>query len=148
MIPLYIGALKALGAQKALVFCGPDGLDELGLAGPSQISELTADGSVRNYTIDPKAIFGGYAPITAIAGGTPEENAAITRRVLAGEKGAYRNAAVLNAAAAIVAGGKAATLVDGVKLAERSIDTGAAAAKLAALVNAASPKVDVMVPIA
>lgn len=130
VMPLYIGALKALGAKKALVFCGPDGLDELGLAAPSQVSELNEDGTVRGYTVDPKDFFGAYAPIAAIVGGTPEENASITRRVLDGEKGAYRNAAVLNAAAAIVAGGKAATIAEGVKLAEAAVDSGAALKKL------------------
>ena len=80
VMPLYIGALKALGAKKALVFCGPDGLDELGLAAPSQVSELNEDGTVRGYTVDPKDFFGAYAPIAAIVGGTPEENASITRR--------------------------------------------------------------------
>lgn len=130
VMPLYIGALKALGAKKALVFCGPDGLDELGLAAPSQVSELNEDGTVRGYTVDPKDFFGAYAPIAAIVGGTPEENASITRRVLDGEKGAYRNAAVLNAAAAIVAGGKAATIAEGVKLAETAVDSGAALKKL------------------
>ena len=134
VMPLYIGALKALGAKKALVFCGPDGLDELGLAAPSQVSELNEDGTVRGYTVDPKDFFGAYAPIAAIVGGTPEENALITRRVLDGEKGAYRNAAVLNAAAAIVAGGKAATIAEGVKLAETAVDSGAALKKLELLV--------------
>lgn len=135
VVPLYVGALKALGARKALVFCGPDGLDELGLAGPSRVSELDESGEVRDYTVDPAEIFGGYEPISAIAGGTPEENAAITRRVLGGEKDAYRNASVLNAAAAIVAGGKAATIAEGVKLAEASIDSGSARAKLESLVK-------------
>ena len=134
VMPLYIGALKALGAKKALVFCGPDGLDELGLAAPSQVSELNEDGTVRGYTVDPKDFFGAYAPIAAIVGSTPEENASITRRVLDGEKGAYRNAAVLNAAAAIVAGGKAATIAEGVKLAETAVDSGAALKKLELLV--------------
>ena len=134
VMPLYIGALKALGAKKALVFCGPDGLDELGLAAPSQVSELNEDGTVRGYTVDPKDFFGAHAPIAAIVGGTPEENASITRRVLDGEKGAYRNAAVLNAAAAIVAGGKAATIAEGVKLAEAAVDSGAALKKLELLV--------------
>ena len=134
VMPLYIGALKALGAKKALVFCGPDGLDELGLAAPSQVSELNEDGTVRGYTVDPKDFFGAYAALAAIVGGTPEENASITRRVLDGEKGAYRNAAVLNAAAAIVAGGKAATIAEGVKLAEAAVDSGAALKKLELLV--------------
>ena len=135
VVPLYIDALRALGARKALVFCGPDGLDELGLAGPSHVAELDADGSVRAYDFDPARVFGRYYPIEAIRGGTPEENAKLTRAVLAGEeKGPYRFAAALNAAAAIVAGGKAATLADGLSRAFLSLDAGAAYHKLATLV--------------
>ena len=143
VVPLYLGALKALGAKKAIVFCGEvpqaDGttayVDELSLAGVNRISVLSDDGNVVEETVDPKELFGAYAPISAIAGGTPEENAEITRRVLCGERGAYRNAAVLNAAAAIVAGGKAATIAEGVKVAEAAIDSGAAREKLEALVR-------------
>ena len=131
VIPLYIGALKSLGASRALVFCGPDGLDELGLAGSSHIADLHEDGHVKEYDFDPKKIFGQYFPIEAIAGGTPEVNAALTLSVLKGvEKGPYRLAAILNAAAAIVAGGKAGSLEEGVLLAAESVDTGAALAKL------------------
>ncbi|MGN0855501.1 MAG: anthranilate phosphoribosyltransferase [Kiritimatiellia bacterium] len=135
IIPLYVGALKSLGATKALVFCGPDNLDELGLSGPSHVAEINADGTVAEYDFDPKTVWGAYYPIDAIRGGTPEENARLTRRVLSGaERGPYRFAAVLNAAAAIVAGGRARTLADGLALATRALDSGAAAAKLAALV--------------
>ena len=135
VVPLYVAALKGLGSEKALVFCGPDGLDELGLAGPSHVAELGEDGSVKEYDFDPKRVFGTYYPIDAIKGGTPEENAQITVDVLKGvEKGAYRFAAALNGAAAIVAGGKAKTLADGLSLAFLSIDSGAAYNKLATMV--------------
>ncbi|MGN0847514.1 MAG: anthranilate phosphoribosyltransferase [Kiritimatiellia bacterium] len=135
IIPLYIGALRALGARRALVFCGPDGLDELGLAGPSRVAELHADGSVREYDFDPKRLLGQYYPVESIAGGSPEENAQVTVNVLKGvEKGPYRFAAALNAAAAIVAGEKAASLADGLSRAFLSIDSGAAYNKLATMV--------------
>lgn len=135
VIPLYVGALQALGTTKALVFCGPDGLDELGLAGPSHVAEINEDGSVKEYDFDPKKVFGAYYPIETIKGGTPEENAKLTRLVLSGvEKGPYRFAAALNAAAAIVAGGRARTLADGLSLAFLSIDSGSAYNKLAVMV--------------
>ena len=131
IIPLYIDALKSLGAKRAIVFCGPDGLDELGISGVSRVSELTEDGSVRNYEFDPTRIFGKCRPISSIAGGDPNENAKITLSILAGEeRGAYRDAAALNAAAAIMAGGKADTIEDGVALAYESIDSGMALSKL------------------
>jgi len=111
-------------------------LDELGLAGTSQIAELSEDGNVKEYTFDPKRYFGCTRPLTDIAGGAPEVNAQITRRVLAGEeRGAYRDAAALNAAAAIVAAGKADRIEDGIELAYASIDSGAALAKLQLLVS-------------
>ena len=136
IIPLYIGALKALGARKALVFCGPEGLDELGLSGTSRVSELGEDGTVREYAFDPKRFFGATRPLAAISGGTPEMNAGITRRVLSGEeRGAYRDAAALNASAAIVAAGIADTLESGIGLAYGAIDSGAALAKLNALMG-------------
>lgn len=136
IMPLYVGVLKSLGAKKALVFCGPDGLDELGLSGKSQVSELSESGDVRNYEFNPKRFFGVTRPLAAISGGSPEENASITRRVLSGEeRGAYRDAAALNASAAIVAGGKASTLEEGIGLAYDSIDSGRALAKLRALID-------------
>ena len=140
IIPLYIGALKALGARKALVFCGPGGLDELGLSGRSQIAELSADGSVREYMFDPQRVFGATRPLSSICGGTPETNAQITRRVLAGEeRGAYRDVAALNAAAAIVAAGRAEALEEGLMCAYAAIDSGAALAKLQALTRPLNP---------
>ena len=95
------------------------------------------DGSVREYDFEPKQVCGEYFPITAIAGGTPEVNAALTLSVLKGvENGAYRLAAELNAAAAIVAAGLADSLEAGVPLAAESIDSGKALAKLETLVGA------------
>lgn len=135
VVPLYLDVLRALGARRALVFCGPDGLDELGLAGPSHVAELDADGAAREYAFDPKRVFGRYYPVEAIRGGAPEENARLARAVLScEEKGPYRFAAALNAAAVIVAGGKAPTLADGLSLAFLSLDSGAAYNKLATLV--------------
>ena len=137
VMPIYIGALRALGAKRALVFCGPDGLDELGLAGPSHVAELAADGSVKEYDVDPQALFGATYPVDALRGGAPAENARIAHDVLAGvEKGPYRLAAALNGAAAIVAGGKAETLDAALELAFRAIDSGTALGKLEALVAA------------
>ena len=136
IVPLYVGVLKSLGARKALVFCGPGGLDELGLSGVSLVAELSEDGEVRNYEFDPKKVFGSYAPLDAIKGGDPAQNAQIVMRVLCGEeRGAYRDVAALNASAAIVAGGLAGTLEEGLSLAYGSIDSGRALAKLRALVE-------------
>lgn len=132
---IYIEALKTFKAKKALVFTGPDGLDELGLSGVSHVAELDADGNIREYEFDPKRIFGRYFPIEAIKGGTSAQNAAITLGVINGsERGAFRFATLANAAAAIVAGGKAATLEEGVRMAEKAIDSCAAVAKLSAMV--------------
>ena len=144
IVPLYVGALKALGAKKAVVFCGevpmPDGttayVDELSLSGVSHVSVLRDDGDVVESTFDPVKVFGQTFPISAIAGGTPEVNAALTLSVLKGaERGAYRLAAALNAAAAIVAAGKADSLEAGLLLAAESIDSGAAFGKLQAMIG-------------
>ena len=133
---LYVDALRSLGAERALVFCGPDGLDELGISGASRVAERSGNGIVRNYEIEPERIFGKVRPVSSIAGGDPEANAQITLEVLAGrERGAYRDAASLNAAAAILAGGKAGTIEEGLALAYESIDSGRALSKLRSMVG-------------
>lgn len=138
VIPLYVAALKSLGAEKALVFCGDGGLDEISVSGPTKVATLGEDGSVSEWTILPEDYVGGRYPMDALAGGTPEENAAITRAILSGEeRGAKRAAVLLNAAAAIVAGGKTDDYAEAVALAAESIDSGRALAKLEALVEAA-----------
>lgn len=136
VISLYVETLKALGVRKAIVFCGPDGLDELGLAGASQVAELGEDGEVKKYVFDPKRVFGVFSPVETIRGGGPAENARIALEILSGkDRGARRDAAALNAAAAILAGGKADSLEDGLGCAYASIDSGSAYAKLRALVS-------------
>ncbi len=133
---LYVDALKSLGVEKAVVFCGPGGLDELGISGVSRVAELSENGTVRSYGIDPVRLFGELRPMSAIAGGDPKANAQITLDVLAGrERGACRAAASLNAAAAILAGGKSGSIEEGLGLAYESIDSGRALSKLRSLVG-------------
>ena len=93
------------------------------------------DGRLRTYELDPLPLIGAYHPADSLRGGSPEANAAITRGVLAGENGAARDVVLLNAAAGIVAGGKADDLNQGFELAKNSIDSGQAAAKLQALIE-------------
>ncbi len=126
--------LNGLGARAAFVVHGAGGLDELSTAGINRVSELR-DGTVRTYTLDPREL--GFPPCepSALRGGDPQTNAAITRRILSGaEEGAKRDTVLLNAAAALVAGGAADSLEDGVRLASESLHSGAALAKLEALI--------------
>lgn len=126
--------LRGLGAQAAFVVHGAHGLDELSTAGENQVSELR-DGEIRTYTLDPRELgFERCAP-DALRGGDPQENAAITRRILSGEMdGGKRDVVLLNAAAALVASGAAESLADGVRLAAESLESGAALSKLEALI--------------
>jgi len=126
--------LRGLGAQAALVVHGADGLDELSTVGENRISELR-DGDVRTYTLDPRELGFARCEPSALRGGDPQENAAITRRILSGEMdGGKRDVVLLNAAAALVAGGAADSLADGVRLAAESLESGAALSKLDALI--------------
>ncbi|MFZ0242001.1 MAG: anthranilate phosphoribosyltransferase [Desulfobacterales bacterium] len=129
---MFARALKMLGSRRAFVVHGHDGLDEISVCAPTRISELT-DGQIRTYDISPEQFFGEAANPREMAGGQPAQNAEITRRILAGEKGARRHVVLLNSAAALVAAGKAPDLTAGIRLGEEAIDSGAAAAKLAAL---------------
>ncbi|MEM9494451.1 MAG: anthranilate phosphoribosyltransferase [Pseudomonadota bacterium] len=126
--------LARLGAERAWVVHGADGLDELTTTGVSYVAALE-DGAVRLFDVTPEdAGLQRDAP-AALKGGAPEENAAALRRLLDGEKSAYRNIAVLNAAAALVVAQKAADLKDGAAQAAAAIDNGAAAKALADLVR-------------
>ena len=117
--------LASLGVRRALVVYGQDKLDEISLSAPTTICELK-EGYYRTSVIKPED-FGLPRCIKAdLVGGTPAENAAITRAVLSGEEGARRNAVLLNAGAGFFVAGKAATLADGVELAAQVIDSGAA----------------------
>jgi len=125
-------ALSMLGLRRALVVHGSDGLDEITITGPTRVAEVR-DGQVRSYEVTPEEFGLKHAPIEAISGGDAAANAAIIRAVLAGTKSACRDVVLLNAAAALVAAGKADHLRDALPLAAHSIDSGAAAEKLRAL---------------
>ena len=134
MAERMIGVLKALGAERAFVFYGEDGLDELTLTGPSFIWCLV-DGEVTHAEFTPEDFGVKRAPISEVLGGQVEENVAITRSVLAGEPGPRRDIAVINAAAGIVASGQADGFAEGATQAAEAIDTGAAAAVLDSVVT-------------
>lgn len=121
--------LSNLGVKRGMVVYGQDKLDEISVCAPTTVCEIE-DGSFKTYVITPEE-FGlqRYAK-EELVGGTPAENAKITRKVLAGEKGAARDAVVLNAGAGLFVAGKAKDLEEGVKLAQELIDTGKAAAQL------------------
>jgi anthranilate phosphoribosyltransferase len=127
-------ALVQLSAHRAFVVHGADGIDELSPTGPNLVCEVV-DGGVRERTIDPAEL--GLEPcgIEELAGGSPAENAALIRRVFAGEQSGRRSAILLNAAGAIAAGGHADDLREGLELARAAIDSGAAAARLDELVE-------------
>jgi anthranilate phosphoribosyltransferase len=129
---MFAGALRLLGAKRAFVVHGLDGLDEISVCAPTRVSELS-DGLIRTYDIHPERFFGRRADPADLVGGGPEENARIFGTILAGERGAKRDVVLINAAAALVAAGRAGGLEEGIALAETAIDSGAAAAKLDAL---------------
>ena len=125
--------LRALGSEKAWLVHGSDGTDELTITGKSWVAALDPDGSVRDMEVHPEDAGLPVHPFEAIIGGTPEENARDFKALLAGEPSAYRDAVLLNAAAALVVADAAADLKEGVAMAETSIDSGAAAAKIEAV---------------
>jgi anthranilate phosphoribosyltransferase len=126
--------LAELGTIRAFVVHGADGLDEISNTGESQISEVH-EGVVRSSRVRPEDFGLPRASIRDLQGGDRGENAQIIRLVLGGEPGPRRDIVLMNAAAALVAGGKARDLKEGVGMASQSIDSGAAASKLAALVE-------------
>ena len=127
-------ALSILGLRRALVVHGADGLDEITITGPTRIAEVR-DAQVRSYEVTPEEFGLKRASIEEIAGGDAAANATIIREILSGEKSPRRDVVLLNAAAALVAAGRADHLGDSLPLAARSIDGGAAAGKLDALVQ-------------
>jgi anthranilate phosphoribosyltransferase len=135
LVPTLARALGALGAERALVVHGGDGLDEITTSTITRTA-LWDSGELSEGEIDPRALGIPLSGPEALRGGDPAENAEIARAVLAGELGARRDVVVLNAAAALRVAGAAATLEEGVGLAAESLDSGAAAARLSALVAA------------
>lgn len=131
---MFAQALKMLGSKRAFVVHGHEGLDEISVCAPTRVSELK-DGQIRTYDLTPEQFFGEAAEPGELVGGDPEENAAITRKILEGEKGPRRNVVMLNASAALVAAGKSEDFKDGIQQAEGAVDSGAAAAKLDALIK-------------
>ena len=130
LLPLIAMALRELGHHRALVVHGSPGMDEISPAGPTRIAELEG-GEVRHHLVTPETLGVEPGSVEAIGGGEPEDNARIIIDVLSGTvRDAARTAVVLNAGAAIYAGGGSETLSEGVRRAERSIDSGAAREKL------------------
>jgi len=127
--------LHRLGTKHSLVVHSLDGMDELSISGKSVMWEVNERGVIPPSEVDPTRFGFSKADLSEIRGGTPEENAAILRRVLNGEKGPWRNVIVLNAAAAIYAGNRASDLKDGIHLAEAAIDSGQAREKLEGLIE-------------
>jgi anthranilate phosphoribosyltransferase len=125
-------ALSMLGLHRALVVHGMDGLDEITITGPTRIAEVR-DGTVRTYEVTPEEFGMNRGTLDDIAGGGAPANADIVREILAGKKSSRRDVVLLNAAAALVAAGRADRLVDALPLASESVDSGAAAGKLQAL---------------
>lgn len=129
--------LRELGSEAAWLVHGGDGTDELSIAGISHVAELKA-GKVSEFELHPEEAGLPVHPFEAILGGTPEANGRAFRALLDGAEGAYRDATLLNAAAALVLAGKAKTLPEGVEMARESIDSGAAKEKVAALARLTS----------
>jgi anthranilate phosphoribosyltransferase len=128
---LLAHVLSALGTKSALVVSGYGGVDELTITGPNKLSHLKEDGSIDNFTLDPREYGFAEVGISQLQGGEPDENAAILRGVLDGSiDGPKRDVVLLNAGAALWAARKVDNLQAGVVLARDVIDSGAAVAKL------------------
>jgi len=123
------GALAQLGADRALVVAGEDGVDELSISAPTTVVEVHR-GELQRYSVTPEDVGLDRARPEEVPGGDPEANAKLARRILAGEPGGARALAVLNAGAAIYAAGRAGSLEQGVRAAEEAVDSGASASLL------------------
>ncbi len=126
-------ALNQLGLKRALVVHGRDGLDEITITGPTKVAEVR-ERQVKVYDVTPEQFGLKRALLDDISGGDVNENANIIRDIVAGKKSARRDVVLLNAAAALVAAGRADSIAEGVPLAAQSLDSGAARKKLDALV--------------
>lgn len=135
---LLARALGELDVVRAIVVHGADGLDEISISGETSVAELR-DSAVRSYTVVPEDFGLRRAPLEAIRGGDAKHNAEVIHKILGGaeihhEHGPRRDIVLANSAAALVAAGRATDFLDGVRVAQESIDSGAACAKLDALV--------------
>ncbi|GAA6178937.1 anthranilate phosphoribosyltransferase [Shimia sp. NS0008-38b] len=130
--------LGQLGSERAWLVHGSDGTDELTITGVSWVAALEADGSVKDVELHPEDAGLPVHPFEDIVGGTPEDNANAFRALLDGSQSAYRDAVLLNSAAALVVADAASDLREGVEKARESIDSGAAKGKVAALAKVTS----------
>ena len=126
--------LGALGSERAIVVHGSDGLDEITTSGPTYVAELSG-GKVKTYEIKPEDVGLKRAKPEELRGGDAMHNAEALRGVLAGKPGAFRDVALINAAAALLVADKAKSLKEGLELAAKSVDTGAARKRLERLVE-------------
>ena len=126
--------LMNLGVKKGMVVYGQDKLDEISLSAPTTVCEFK-DGWMKNYVITPEQFGLQRCTKQDLVGGSPAENAEITKAILAGEKGPKRDAVLMNAGAALYIGGKAESLAEGIKLAAKLIDEGKAMETLEKLIS-------------
>ena len=126
--------LMNLGVKKGMVVYGQDKLDEISLSAPTTVCEFK-DGWMKNYVITPEQFGLQRCTKQDLVGGTPAENAEITKAILSGEKGPKRDAVLMNAGAALYIGGKAESLAEGVRLAAEIIDSGKAMTTLEKLIS-------------
>jgi anthranilate phosphoribosyltransferase len=134
LVPVLAKTLAELGCDRAFVVHGDGGLDEISTSGPTVVCEVRG-GAVRQFELLPEDAGVSRAPLEGLRGGDAQENAAMLRGVLQGERGPRRAAVVLNAGAALAAAGVCESIAEGVRLAERSIDSGAALDRLDRLVK-------------
>lgn len=134
LVAIFAEVLRELGSTHAMIVHGSDGLDEITLTGPTEIIETRGD-ETRASTVEPGQFGLRIASLAELAGGGAEENAAIIRAILAGEKSAKRDIAELNAAAALIVADRAENFEQGLQQAKASIDTGAARRALDRLIE-------------
>ena len=127
-------ALRRLGTTHSLVVRGQDGMDEVSLRRPTTVHEVVG-GELKTWTLDPRDLGIDLAPRHAVLGGLPDENLLITSFLLDGKSSAYRDLALLNAAAALLAADRVESIGDGVVLARETVGSGAARAKLREVVE-------------
>jgi anthranilate phosphoribosyltransferase len=129
VLELVAQTLRELGTERAIVMHGAGGLDEISLAGPTQIVELT-HGALRRYEVTPEDFGMKRAPLEEIRGGSAAENAALIRKIFDGERGAPRDIVAINAGAALTVTGVVKTLAEGAEIAGEAIQSGGAKGKL------------------
>ncbi len=134
LIELLANVLKNLGTKRAFVVHGQDGLDEITITDKTKVSELNND-KVKTYNVKPQDFGVKPAKLEDIKGGSVNDNAAIVREILAGKKGAQQDIVLVNASAALVAGGLAPNFKKGVEMARASIESGRAKEKLEQLIR-------------